>query len=212
MNRFDTHALRAITDWLQAGAINIFGRPFAGKDTQGGVLSDLLDAPLLGGGEILRNSTIPPRSQEALKKGLLIPTDEYIQIVLPYLSQEKFRGKPLVLSSVGRWEGEEPSVLQATEQAGHPTKAVFYLDVDEQTVKERWRHSQEERSRGSRGNRTDDLEDILATRLQEFRKKTLPVIDYYQQTPLFCRIDADQPSAEVTAQILDNLLERAAKA
>jgi adenylate kinase len=211
MSAFDHTEIETIAKWLGAGSINIFGRPFAGKDTQGNTLSDLLDAPLLGGGEILRNSIIPPRSREALKKGLLIPTDEYVEIVLPYLSQEKFQGRPLILSSVGRWSGEEASVMRVTEKSGHPTKAVFYLDVSEEVVRERWRKSQDEKSRGSRGDRNDDRAEVLDVRLREFREKTLPVITYYEQTGLFCRIDAEQPSAEVTAGILTSLLGRGKK-
>ncbi|MCA9334478.1 hypothetical protein KC963_05500, partial [Candidatus Saccharibacteria bacterium] len=97
--------VEVIRKWLGTGSINIFGMPFAGKDTQGKILSDMLDCPLLGGGDILRNSVIPDHVRAAQKKGLLIPTEDYINIVLPYLGQEAFRGKPLVLSSVGRWHG-----------------------------------------------------------------------------------------------------------
>lgn len=208
MSKFELDDISTIAKWLGTGSVNIFGRPFAGKDTQGNILADMFNAPLLGGGEILRNSVLPPRVKEAVKKGLLIPTDEYVAIVLPYLSQKKFQSKPLILSSVGRWNGEEASVMQATEQSGHLMKAVFYLDVSEKVVRERWHKSQEEKSRGSRGDRNDDAAGVLDVRLQEFHEKTLPVIDYYEQAGLLCRIDAEQPSAEVTAEVLNYLLSK----
>lgn len=91
--------------WLGSGSINIFGRPFAGKDTQGKKLAALFDATLLGGGDILRGSTMPERIKALMRTGELIPTDDYISIVLPYLSQPALAGKPLILSSVGRWHG-----------------------------------------------------------------------------------------------------------
>jgi adenylate kinase len=209
MSTFDQQAIQTIADWLGTGSINIFGMPFAGKDTQGNILADLLDAPLLGGGDILRGSVIPEHVRESMHSGALIPTEDYVKIVLPYLSQSDFAGKPLILSSVGRWAGEEPSVLAATEQSGHPMKAVFYLEISEKVARERHRESQSERSKGSRGERGDDTAEVFKVRLREFREKTLPVIDYYKQMPLFCRIDAVQHSAKVTAQILENLLARA---
>ncbi|HXR49781.1 MAG TPA: nucleoside monophosphate kinase [Verrucomicrobiae bacterium] len=208
------HSLNAnqiskIKSWLGTSSLNIFGRPFAGKDTQGKILSDMFDGQLLGGGDILRNSTIPERSQQALKQGLLIPTDEYLEIVLPYFSQDAFKDKPFILSSVGRWHGEEPGVLEATERSGHPIKVVLYLDIPEEAARVRRHKSREERSRGDRGSRHDDAPEIFETRLKEFRQKTLPVIEYYQATPLFAHIDANRPGVEVTAQILEELLARA---
>src|SRR4051812_48122280 len=99
------HQLLTVKQWLGTGSINIFGLPFAGKDTHGGELAKIFDAPLLGGGDILRNSIIPPELQASLDAGNLFPTNEYMNIVTPYLSKEEFADRPLVLSSVGRWIG-----------------------------------------------------------------------------------------------------------
>src|SRR4051794_6565013 len=133
--------LEAIRMWLGQGSINIFGMPFAGKDTQGGVLADLLGAELLGGGKILRNSVIPSHVQEIMEAGGLIPIDDYLKIVPPYLGREQFKGKPLMLSSLGRWDGEQEGVLQATQVSGHPTKAVVLLTVSEEIARQRHSHA-----------------------------------------------------------------------
>lgn len=207
-HEFDISQLTAIKKWLGAGAINIFGLPFAGKDTQGKTLAELLDGTLLGGGDILRGSIIPEPVRKAMNAGLLIPTDDYINIVLPYLSQEAFAGKPLILSSVGRWSGEEPGVIQAAEASGHPIKAVYHLVLDEESVWERYAKSQDERSIGDRGNRTDDAAEVLRVRLNEFREKTSPVIEYYRRNGLLVDIDATQPAVTVTATILGDLAAR----
>src|SRR5581483_5247690 len=106
-----TEVTEAIKRWLGAGSINIYGPPYAGKDTHGHRLATALGAQLLGGGDILRGSKIP--DVKALHRtGKLFPTDLYFKIVLPYLKQSKFAGKPLVLSSVGRRQGEETEVLE----------------------------------------------------------------------------------------------------
>jgi len=201
--------LNTITSWLGSGSVNTFGLPFAGKDTQGRLLADSLHAPLIGGGDILRNSVIPPHVKTAIDRGELAPTEEYLQIVLPYLSREAFAGKPLVLSSVGRWEGEETGVMQATVAAGHPIKAVLSLNLDEREV---WRRFEalERSEHHPRGYRHDDAADAIEVRLEEFRTKTLPVIAFYRSLGLVIDINSTQPIEEVHQTILARLAHMAA--
>ena len=191
-----------IAQWLGSGSINIFGRPFAGKDTQGKILADLFGGDLLGGGEILRGSEMPDHIKAHMRTGKLIPTDDYISIVLPYLSKEEFTGRPLILSSVGRWHGEEAGVIGATSDSGHQTKAVIYLDLDESKVIERWKSLADNNDRGTRH---DDTLEILNTRLAEYREKTLPVIEHYRGMGLLIEIDGDQSPEQVTNVILQKL-------
>lgn len=194
-----------LKNWLGAGSINIFGRPFAGKDTQGERLVNLFGGTLLGGGEILRNSDIPKRLVDDFRQGKLIPSADYVQIVLPYLSKSEFAGKPLVLSSVGRWIGEEKGVLNALEESNHPLKAVIYLELSEDEVRRRWKALL---SHDDRGGRHDDTKDVLEKRLQEFREKTLPVLDAYNELGLLIKIDGNQSRDKVAQDIVKELSKR----
>lgn len=198
----DTEKIEAIQKWLGAGTLNIFGRPFAGKDTHGRELVTLFGGTLLGGGDILRNSVIPEHIEQQMRAGKLVTTDDYINIVLPFLSKQEFAGRPLILSSVGRWHGEEEGVLEATEESGHPTKAVIYLDLDEDKVHERWRATSH---LGERGDRHDDTEAILDTRLEEYREKTIPVIEYYRKIGLLIEVDSSLTKEAALQAILDEL-------
>ncbi len=195
-----------IKTWLGTGAINIFGRPFAGKDTQGKKLADTFGASLLGGGDILRNSTIPAHVEAALHRGELIPSEDYVNIVLPFLTKSEFANHPLILSSVGRWSGEEMGVLQALSAANHDLKVVIYLDLSEDEVLERWRMLERH---DDRGGRYDDTEEILKKRLEEYREKTLPVIAHYETMGLLDRIDGSMTPDEVYTDILATLERRA---
>lgn len=197
---------KKIRNWLGTGSINIFGRPFAGKDTQGRIIAEALGGVLLGGGDILRNSEIPPHVDAALKKGHLAPTDDYVNIVLPYLKREEFAGHPLILSSVGRWIGEEQGVIKALEEAGHQLKAVIYLDLPEDIVLKRWQALEHH---DNRGGRYDDTEEILEKRLNEYREKTLPVLDEYEKLGLLIKIDGHQLPDKVSQDIIDELSKRA---
>lgn len=202
----DTEQIKQIRKWLGAGSINLFGSPFAGKDTQGRQLSELLGAPVLGGGNILRNSEIPERVKKIMQSGGLIPTDDYLEIVLPYLSRPEFAGKPLILSAVGRWHGEEAGVLGATEASNHPLRLVVYLKLSESKAWDRWRAAHES---GDRGQRVDDTEEAFGFRLQEFKDKTLPVIEFYRQKGLLEEVDGEADPETVTGRILAKLQELA---
>lgn len=139
-----------------------------------------------------------------MRTGQLIPINDYFSLVFPYLSQEIFVGKPLILSSVGRRHGEEAGVLEVTAATGHPVKAVLYLNVPDETVWERWRHSDSEKNRGKRA---DDTYEILQVRLEEFRQKTTPVIEFYKSQNLLIEMDSDRPTDMVSEDILRALLE-----
>jgi adenylate kinase len=195
-----------IKTWLGSGSINFFGRPYSGKDSQGERLTSEIGGHLLGGGAILRASVIPPHVQEKMESGALIDSDDYVSIVLPFLSGEDFAGKPLILSAVGRFSGEEPSVIAALEAAGHPLKAVISLVSDESISIERWhaRHDVNDRL-----GRADDTEyAVLETRLAEYREKTEPVIEFYREKGLLIEIDATKSREQVTDDILAQLALR----
>lgn len=198
--------LSSIKQWLGSGSINIFGLPFAGKDTHGHELAKLLGGVTLSGGQILRNSPRTPEQIAIQESGGLFPTDEYMRIVTPYLSRDEFAGKPLILSSVGRWIGEEQGVLAATEASRHPTLAVLYLTVNEETIYRRLDASKEI---GDRELRADDSHEILGKRIQEFTNKTLPVIEEYRKLGLLIEINSDASREEVFDTILSRLLQRA---
>src|SRR5665213_2088060 len=200
--------VKLIADWLGSGSINIFGLPFAGKDTQGKCLADLLDAPLLGGGDILRSDTMTDHIKELMKTGKLIPSNDYVSIVLPYLSRQEFAGHPLILSSVGRWHGEEDSVIEVTAASNHPLRAVIYLKLDEEIVRSRWQVAHIQKDRGIRH---DDAAHSLIVRLDEFRNKTLPVIELYKQRGMLIEIDGQADPSAVTDTILQELAAYATK-
>jgi adenylate kinase len=203
---YDDKQIDAIKNWIGAGSINIFGRPFAGKDAQGKRLAELLGGNLVGGGEILRGSKIPEQAKQNMSTGKLIPTDDYINIVLPYLKQPSLANKPLILSSVGRWHGEEDGVIQSLEESNHALKAVIYLDISNNESHSRWLAREINNDRTSRH---DDTEEILNIRFDEFRDKTLPVIDTYRNLGLIIDINGNRTRNEVTQDIINALSERA---
>lgn len=202
----DVERLQIIKHWLGAGSINIFGAPFAGKDTHGRELSSTFNAPLIGGGDIIRSHESLHEVKAHIAKGNLAPTDEYLALVLPYFEQTKLKNRPLILSSVGRWYGEHIHVKNAAKKSGHDIKLVVYLDIDEDEVWRRWQKSLDLKDRGKRH---DDAEHALHKRLEEFKNKTLPVIGYYKDLGLLLHIDGKTKRSKVSRQIIDGLHQKA---
>lgn len=187
-----------IKKWLGNGSINIFGRPYSGKDTHGKELAKTFGGVLVGGGDILRSREGLDHIREHIAKGFLAPTDEYLEVVLPYLSQKKFKSHPLIMSSVGRWDGEQEAVTEAALESGHQLKAVIHLKISEDESLKRWQLTQ-------RGRHDDMDEHVLLTRFSEYKEKTLPVIGYYRQAGLLIELNGEPPIAEVSRDIIDQL-------
>ena len=199
-----TDHLEKIKKWLGAGAINIFGLPFAGKDTHGHELAELFNAPLLSSGKVFRDSkdSLSPEVKEILDNGGLPPSDVFLSLFAPYFKRDEFTDRPLILSSVGRMQPEEQEIIKAAEESGHPIKAVVYLHLKESTVYERQAASQE---LGDRGERPEDAVHILQTRIDAFNAETVPVINIYRDMGLLIEVDSDASKEEVLKSILARL-------
>ncbi|MBP9813318.1 nucleoside monophosphate kinase [Candidatus Nomurabacteria bacterium] len=197
---------KTISDWLKTGSINIFGLPFAGKDTQGKILAEMFNGVVISGGDILRSNKDNQELQQIMASGQIIPSDLWEQIVVPYLANSEFDNKPIILSEVGRLAGEELVVEKATKEAGHEQKAVILLNLSDEEVWNRFEASQKSQDRGQRA---DDNKAVIQTRLDSYHNLVKPVIDYYRQNGSLIEIDGSLAKEEVTAAILDALELRA---
>lgn len=196
--------IEAIKTWLGSGSINVFGPPFSGKDTQGQKLSYFLVGSFFSGGQILRESPVSENLKQKMLSGRLAPIDEYLHIVLPFLKQPEYNGKPIFLSAFGRWHGEEYAVEKALLSSEHTLKVVIFLALPEEEIWERYKAAEVLKDRGER---RDDTKESLVTRIEEFKSKTLPVAEYYRQKGLLIEVNGNQSPEAVTKQIINKLYE-----
>lgn len=196
--------LAMIKSWLGTGSLNVFGLPMSGKDTVGERLAKDLDAKFLSSGIIIR-AFEAEQNQNMTGSGQLIPTNTFYDIILPYFSREEMKDDSLILSSVGRWAGEEDNIMEAAKNGGHEIKAVVLLDLTEADVKNRFEAAKE---LNDRGGRADDASiEIFETRIREFNKKTVPVLNHYDELKLLIRVPADGSRDEVYSSVVDKLVE-----
>lgn len=198
--------IEIIKEWLGTGSINIFGMPFSGKDTIGARLAETFGGKLLSSGSILRDAQErDEKLREEMNSGALASTDKFRTIVLPYFANEDLKESPLILSSVGRWEGEERPVMEAAANAGHPIKAAILLNISREEMEKRRKLALESLDRGARG---DDLnEEALELRIKEFNEKTLPVLEVYKNEGLLVEVDAKESRDEVFQNTIEALLK-----
>lgn len=196
--------IQTIKQWLETGSINVFGLPFAGKDTQGKIFAELFDGILISSGDILRKSD-NQELQTIMAEGKIIPSDLWEQVVVPYFKREELKNKPLILSEVGRLMGEQLVIEKATEESGHTQKAVILLELDDSEI---WNRFDASRLANDRGDRADDNKAVLQTRLDNYHQKVMPVLNYYDNKGLLIRIDGSKSKEEVTKQIIDSLYQK----
>ena len=196
--------LEKIKSWLGTGSLNIFGLPMSGKDTVGMRLAEDLQAKFLSSGIIIR-AYEAEQNEDMTGSGKLIPTNTFYDIILPYFSREELRNDSLVLSSVGRWSGEEDKIMEAAKAGGHEIKAVVMLDLIEEEVKNRFEVAKE---LNDRGERADDANiEVFETRLAEFREKTMPVLNHYDELKMLVKVPASGSRDEVYTNVIDRLVE-----
>ena len=196
--------LKKIKSWLGTGSLNIFGLPMSGKDTVGMRLAEDLQAKFLSSGIIIR-AYEAEQNEDMTGSGKLIPTNTFYDIILPYFSREELRNDSLVLSSVGRWSGEEDKIMEAAKAGGHEIKAVVLLDLTEEEVKNRFEAAKD---LNDRGERADDANiEVFETRLAEFREKTMPVLNHYDELKMLVKVPASGSRDEVYTNVIDRLIE-----
>lgn len=202
--------ITAIKNWLGTGSINIFGLPMSGKDTVGIKLAEKLGARMLSSGMIIR-AMEAETNQHTTDSGMLIATDTFYDWVLPYFKREELKESALILSSVGRWSGEENTVMETAEKSGHKIKAAILLNVSEEDVIERWKEVQKSGKREDIeqfSTREDDRKlDVFKKRINEFNTKTIPVIKHYQELGMLIPVQADMSREEVLESVINKLYQ-----
>ena len=141
--------------------------------------------------------------QHYTNEGELTPTNIFYEWVLPYFDKPELKDFPLVLSSIGRWAGEEDTVMERAQASGHPIKAVVIMNVSEADVMARWQAASSLKDRGRRLD--DEKPETFQKRLQEFREKTAPVLLHYRDLGLLVEVKGDLEREAVFADLIEKL-------
>ena len=99
--------------------------------------------------------------------------------------------------------------MSAAAGAGHEIMAVIVLDISEAVVETRFETS---KILNDRGERNDDSNiEVFRKRIQEFREKTVPVLNHYRDLDLLIEVNGNQKREEVFNEIVEKLYEKASQ-
>jgi adenylate kinase len=171
------------------------GPPGAGKGTQSKWLIDYLGVPHLSTGDMLRAAAEHDDAdgrevRQYLETGRLVP-DPIVLNIVDHRLQEPDCQRGYLLDGFPRTLPQAEALDAQLASEGTPLDAVLELAVDEYRLRERLL---------GRG-RNDDQADIVAQRLQVYRRQTAPLINYYFHQGLLRSIDGNLAVPEVQAQI-----------
>ncbi|MEU1287336.1 adenylate kinase [Kitasatospora sp. NPDC005856] len=211
--------------------IVLVGPPGAGKGTQAHVLAKTLSIPHISTGDLFRAniSQGTPLGLEAksyIDNGRLVPDEVTIGMAKDRMLQEDAVGG-FLLDGFPRNLGQAEALDAFLTEQGIKLDGVLDLEVPEDEVVKRIAGRRLCRKDGSHVfhvaynppkaegvcdecggelyQRSDDTEEAVRVRLEEYHSKTEPIIGYYQEQGLLVTIPALGKVDEVTARAIEAL-------
>lgn len=168
----------------------------AGKSVQGRYLSDLLGFPWISTGELLRMHISGEKRQRMLK-GELLTDDELYEVVEPVL-KDLIDESQIILDGFPRTLAQAEWLQNFSQKNNTPISCIIHLEAAEEVVV----------SRLLERGRQDDTEEGIKKRFSEYRKSTLPILEYFEKlgvpSPL---IDGNGTEEEVRNKIKQAVTE-----
>ena len=190
----------------------VFGPPGAGKGTQAQRLAERHSIPQLSTGDMLRaavtEGTETGRRVDAIMdRGELVPDDVVNQMVSDRIDQEDCR-KGFILDGFPRTVAQAESLTAMLERRGVRLDAVIELKVDQTSLIERMEKRVADTLAAGGTARSDDNRDTFVRRLDAYRNKTEPLLDYYRRRRELITVDGMQGIDDVAREIEDVLTRR----
>lgn len=206
--------------------ILFMGPPGAGKGTQAEAIVNTFGTPHISTGDAFRaamkqGTPLGVKAKEYVDQGLLVPDDVTIGIVKERLQEEDCQngflldGFPRTISQADALDGILISMGKRLEH-------VINLEVDRSLLLARLtgrrickscgstyhlifnppnRENVCDRCSGELYQRSDDTEEKVGTRLDEYTNKTAPLLEYYRSKGLLRQVDGEQEIDQVTTAI-----------
>jgi adenylate kinase len=218
-----------------ANAVRVIflGPPGAGKGTQAARLATHLGVPKIGTGEMLRtaiakNTPLGQKAHPLMEKGNLVPDDLLVALVRERIAEPDC-GRGFVLDGFPRTLPQARGLEEMTGGDAHAW-VVFDFELPRPVLMRRlsgrrWCPSCQatfhlvndppkrpgvcDACGTALVQREDDLESVVARRLQEYDERTFPLIEYYRTRARMVRVDGNRPMDVVFQELLGAVEVRA---
>lgn len=181
--------------------IALFGPPGAGKGTQSERLIRQYGLFYISTGDLLRKelkekTALGRAAESIIASGGLVSDEIIVQII-----EKTIAANPQARGFL--FDGFPRTLIQAYILEGLMIKlntslsCLINLQVPEDVSVDRLME------RGKVSGRSDDNEKVIRNRLKEYREKTLPVLEFYEDKGVHHEVDATRSIEEVHASILE---------
>jgi adenylate kinase len=204
----------------------LLGPPGAGKGTQAERLAEDFGLPYIATGNMLRDavreeSELGAKAKEYMDRGDLVPDELFIEMIKERLDRPDAAGG-FILDGFPRTGRQAEALDDELKQVDRQLSAALLIDVPEDEVVRRIsgrrvcvkgqhnfhvdfdppKHPDRCDVDGSRlVLRDDDKAEVVQHRLGEYRQKTEPLIDYYDNQQILRKIDGSRSPDQVHDQI-----------
>ena len=158
----------------------LFGPPGSGKGTQSEKLMALYKLRHLSTGdlprsEISRQTALGIEAKKFMDKGQLVPDEVVIGMISTVIDENK-NATGFLFDGFPRTSAQAEALDNLLEFKNAPISVMLALEVSEEELVKRLL------KRGQTSGRSDDTnEQVIRARIEEYRKKTEAVADYYRQ-------------------------------
>lgn len=210
--------------------ILFMGPPGAGKGTQAEAIVNEFGIPHISTGDAFRlaikqETPVGMQAKEYMDKGLLVPDDVTVGIVRERLQQSDCE-KGFLLDGFPRTLSQAEALEELLSGLGRKLEHVINLKVDRNKLLARLTGRRICKSCGSTFHvlfnppvqegvcdkcggelyqRSDDNEESVGTRLDEYINKTAPLLKFYEDKGLLRQVDGEQEIDTVTKEIVSIL-------
>ncbi len=181
----------------------LLGPPGAGKGTQGAKLAAHFAIPTFATGDILREAKAnqTPLGVEAARymdQGALVPDAVVVGLVQACLQQDGAQ-KGWILDGFPRTLAQANALDEMLAQKAAIYDQVLFLNAEDDVIVPRLHQ------RALEKGRTDDTPEVIKARLEEYRVKTYPLVDYYQAKGCLHEVDGTGDIETVFTALCDLL-------
>ena len=175
-------------------AVIFLGPPGAGKGTQAARLAEELSFKKLSTGDILRDhvargTPLGLQVKPIMDRGDLVPDDLILALIREELSDR------VIFDGFPRTIPQAEALDRLLEETGTKLLGVVLVEVPEEELLRRLL------KRAELEGRSDDNEETIRRRLQVYREKTEPLIQYYEKAGALRRVDGLGTPDEVYTRI-----------